>query len=149
MSFRGGRPPLVSGWKTWPPPQERAPTGLYVDASGNVLRRTTAGARESAETSVDANWTLTADNHLLNANTGGVMVGAGMAATPAGYKLYVSDGILTERVKVAVKSTADWRDYVLGNDHELRSIEEVESYIQEKRRLPRRAERPGNGAEWQ
>lgn len=109
---------------------------LYVDASGNVLRRSSAGAREATEESADAHWTLTADSHLLNANNGGVMIGAGLTAAPAGYKLYVSDGILTERVKVAVKSTADWRDHVFQNSYRLRSVEDVESFIKANKHLP-------------
>lgn len=110
--------------------------GLYVDASGNVLRRTTAGAREAAGESSDAHWTLSADNHLLNNNTGGILIGTGLRSTPAGYKLYVSDGILTERVKVAVKSTADWRDHVLQKSYPLRTVEEVESFIASNGHLP-------------
>ena len=33
-------------------------------------------------------------------------------ATPDGYRLFVEEGILTEKVKVALESTADWADYV-------------------------------------
>ena len=32
--------------------------------------------------------------------------------TPAGYRLYVQDGILTEKLKVAIKNSGDWADYV-------------------------------------
>ncbi|WP_373514105.1 hypothetical protein, partial [Persicitalea sp.] len=108
---------------------------LVVDGSGNVMRSTTPGAREAAE-SLDRHWTLTADNHLVNNNLGGIMIGTGLSITPEGYKLYVSDGILTERVKVAVKSTADWRDNVLQDDYKLRTVEEVESFIKENKHLP-------------
>lgn len=108
---------------------------LMVDASGNVMRSTTAGAREASE-SLDRHWVLTADDHLINNNAGGIMIGTGLSSTPAGYKLYVSDGILTERVKVAVKSTADWRDNVLQEDYKLRSVEEVESFIKANKHLP-------------
>jgi len=108
---------------------------LYVDGSGNVMRSSTAGAREAFEGS-DRNWTLTADNHLINSNPGGIMIGSGLSSTPVGYKLYVSEGILTERVKVAVKNTADWRDNVLQDDYQLRSVEEVESFIKTNRHLP-------------
>ncbi len=109
---------------------------LFVDASGNVMRSSTASAREAAVESLDVHWTLTAENHLINNNLGGIMIGTGLGSTPAGYKLYVSDGILTERVKVAVKSTADWRDNVLQDDYKLRTVEEVESFIKENRHLP-------------
>lgn len=108
---------------------------LYVDGSGNVMRASTAGARETFEGS-DRNWTLTTDNHLINSNLGGIMIGSGLSSTPVGYKLYVSEGILTERVKVAVKNTSDWRDNVLQDDYQLRSVEEVESFIKTNRHLP-------------
>jgi hypothetical protein len=108
---------------------------LYVDINGNVMRSSSAGARESAE-GIDRNWMLTADGHLINNNTGGIMIGTGLTTTPTGYKLYVSDGILTERVKVAVKSTADWRDNVLQKGYPLRSVEEVESFIDQNGHLP-------------
>ncbi len=108
---------------------------LVVDGSGNVMRSSTAGAREAAE-SLDRHWTLTADTHLINSNLGGIMIGTGLTSTPEGYKLYVSDGILTERVKVAVKSTADWRDNVLQDGYKLRSVEEVETFIKANKHLP-------------
>ncbi|GHB59188.1 hypothetical protein GCM10007390_11060 [Persicitalea jodogahamensis] len=108
---------------------------LYVDGSGNVMKSSTAGAREAAE-SLDRNWMLTADSHLINNNAGGIVIGTGLNSTPTGYKLYVSEGILTERVKVAVKNTSEWRDNVLQADYNLRSIEEVEKFIKENKHLP-------------
>ncbi|MPR35424.1 TMF family protein [Salmonirosea aquatica] len=108
---------------------------LVVDGSGNLMRSSSASAREASE-SLDRHWTLTADDHLINNNAGGIMIGTGLSSTPAGYKLYVSDGILAERVKVAVKSTADWRDNVLQDDYQLRSVEDVASFIKENKHLP-------------
>ena len=109
---------------------------LYVDGSGNVMRGNSSGARESSLESLESKWTLTEDSYLINSNTGGVIIGTDLATTPAGYKLYVSEGILTERIKVAVKSTADWRDNVLKEDYPLRSIEDVELYIKKHSHLP-------------
>lgn len=56
--------------------------------------------------------------------------------TPAGYRLYVQDGILTEKLKVAVKNSDDWADYVFAKDYQLKSLEEVETYINENNHLP-------------
>jgi len=109
---------------------------LYVDSNGNVFRNSGAGAREGSESTAEANWTITPDNHLVNSNLGSVMIGTGLSSTPAGYKLYVSEGILTERVKVAVKSTSEWRDNVLQDDYKLRSVEEVETFIKANKHLP-------------
>jgi hypothetical protein len=55
---------------------------------------------------------------------------------PAGYRLYVEDGILTERLKVAVKTSADWADYVFAKDYALKSLDSVETYIQTNKHLP-------------
>jgi len=52
------------------------------------------------------------------------------------YKLFVKNGIRTEKVKVDVGSTTGWADYVFKKDYKLRTLEEVEKYIIEKGHLP-------------
>ena len=48
---------------------------------------------------------------LLLKTSGKVVVGdTSQITTPDGYNLFVQNGILTEKVKVAVKSTAEWSD---------------------------------------
>ena len=53
-----------------------------------------------------------------------------------GYKLYVEEGILTEKVKVAVKNSEDWFDHVLKQDYKLIPIYQLEKYIQDNGHLP-------------
>jgi hypothetical protein len=53
-----------------------------------------------------------------------------------GYKLYVEQGILTEKVKVAVKDSKDWYDNVFAPDYQLISLQKLEKYIQENKHLP-------------
>ncbi len=60
----------------------------------------------------------------------------GNVSTPAGYKLYVEDGILTERVKIASVGTITWADFVFNKDYQLKSIEEVASFIEHYKHLP-------------
>lgn len=60
----------------------------------------------------------------------------GTVNTPNGYKLYVGEGILTEKVKVATHGTAQWADYVFEPDYDLNSLEEVENFIQTNKHLP-------------
>jgi hypothetical protein len=55
---------------------------------------------------------------------------------PSGYKLYVEEGILTEKVKVAVASSPAWADYVFANDYKLKPLSEVEAYVKENKHLP-------------
>ncbi|MBC7774611.1 MAG: hypothetical protein H7246_04170 [Phycisphaerae bacterium] len=71
------------------------------------------------------------------ANNGKVGIGISDPANmPGNYKLYVADGILTEKVKVALKNTGDWADYVFADNYKLRSLTEVESFIRENKHLP-------------
>jgi len=67
-------------------------------------------------------------------NSGLVTIGS--VTTPAGYKLYVEGGILSEKVKVALKTSANWADYVFADDYKLASLPEVAAYIREHRHLP-------------
>jgi trimeric autotransporter adhesin len=63
-------------------------------------------------------------------------VNGGSPSTPVGYSLYVAQGILTEKVKVAVASSGNWADYVFDKNYKLLSLGEVESYIQKNKHLP-------------
>lgn len=71
--------------------------------------------------------------------TQGGKVGIGIsepAKMPGNYRLYVADGIMTEKVKVALKNTGDWADYVFADDYKLRSLTEVEAFVKENKHLP-------------
>lgn len=52
------------------------------------------------------------------------------------YNLLVKGGILTEKVKVALASTADWADYVFAEDYKLSPLDKVEAHLKEKKHLP-------------
>ncbi|MFZ1528536.1 MAG: hypothetical protein WAT19_07295 [Ferruginibacter sp.] len=67
---------------------------------------------------------------------GYVKIGSVTTPNPAGYKLYVDQGILTEKVKVAVAGTAQWSDYVFAKDYQLMPLGYVEQYIKEHKHLP-------------
>lgn len=67
---------------------------------------------------------------------GKLAIGGSTLTTPGTYRLYVADGILTEKVKVAVKTTANWADYVFAPDYQLKPLLEVESFITENKHLP-------------
>jgi hypothetical protein len=55
---------------------------------------------------------------------------------PAGYRLYVEQGILTEKIKVAVKTSANWADYVFDKNYRLMPLAKLEKYIQHHKHLP-------------
>ena len=91
---------------------------FLADATGNV------GIRTNNPT---ANFTV----------NGNVLIGDPATITlPAGYKLYVETGILTEKVKVGVKNTSNWSDYVFDEKYTLKSIAELEAFVKENKHLP-------------
>ncbi|WP_240163522.1 autotransporter outer membrane beta-barrel domain-containing protein [Spirosoma taeanense] len=110
---------------------------LTVDGSGNVvLANYVAGARVGADgEGVEALWQRKGD-YLQSLKGEAIIIGQGVSKTPSGYSLYVGQGILTEKVKVAVRNTAEWSDYVFGPTYKLRSLGEVETYIQQHQHLP-------------
>ena len=68
---------------------------------------------------------------------GNMLVGDPATVTlPSGYKLYVQTGILTERLKVAVKGTANWADYVFDKNYKLQDLKSLDEYIQKNKHLP-------------
>lgn len=107
---------------------------LSVDPNGEViLVPSGTGARLAAE---ETNWEKSGTNNLVNTNEGGVVIGNGISQTPAGYKLFVQDGILTEKVKVAINNSKDWADYVFHDGYKLKSLESVEQFIKLNKHLP-------------
>ena len=55
-------------------------------------------------------------------------------ANTTDYKLHVADGIRTEHVKVDLQTA--WADYVFEADYHLKSLSEVEAYIEQNGHLP-------------
>lgn len=60
----------------------------------------------------------------------------GDVATPNGYTLYVAEGILTERVKVAISTSLDWMDIVFEDEYELLPLDDLNLFIKENKHLP-------------
>lgn len=62
---------------------------------------------------------------LLLKTSGKVVIGdTTIISTPGNYNLYVQNGILTERVKVALKSEADWSDDAFGKTPTIAEVKE-------------------------
>jgi trimeric autotransporter adhesin len=108
-------------------------------ASGQQL--TTNGQGILSWTSASGNtWTATG-NHIQNSNyaNGGVIIGNITNTSPftnGGYKLLVAGGILTEKIKAALQSGANWSDHVFDENYKLKSLEDIESYISVNKHLP-------------
>ena len=52
------------------------------------------------------------------------------------YRLFVKDGIKTEKIKVEVASANGWADHVFRPDYQLQNLEDVEKHILQKGHLP-------------
>lgn len=60
----------------------------------------------------------------------------GIAADGEKYKLFVKDGIKTEKVKVDIAASNGWADYVFTKDYQLMPLSKVEKFITENGHLP-------------
>lgn len=108
---------------------------LTVDTDGNVVMGSTTSSGRVAAT--ESFWEKNTNGFLQTADqSSGVVIGKGLVNRPAGYQLYVADGILTEKVKVAVKNSADWSDYVFAPTYTLRPLEDVEQFVKTNKHLP-------------
>ena len=88
--------------------------------------------RSTVDTQTDL---FVAGTRVLRAKADGT-VGIGAVSYTGSYKLFVEDGILTERVKIATIGSADWADYVFEDDYELRSLDEIKNFVQKNKHLP-------------
>lgn len=80
---------------------------------------------------------LRAGSSLRVQPNGKVSIGEVNTITPDwGYMLYVEGGVLTERVKVALKTSSEWSDHVFEPGYRLMPLTEVECFIQEHGHLP-------------
>jgi hypothetical protein len=75
-------------------------------------------------------------NPLATLHINGTVVIGDNLDTPEGYLLYVDEGILAEKVKVAVPTSSEWSDHVFYNDYNLLSIYEIEQFIKINKHLP-------------
>lgn len=76
---------------------------------------------------------VAAQDIMLLKTSGKVVIGdTAQISTPGTYNLYVQNGILTEKVKVSVKSSDDWSDDAWDKTP---TLEAVKNQIQTKKHL--------------
>jgi hypothetical protein len=118
-------------------------TGLgnnaFVSGAGGISRVTTTRGGAYMRLLNNAVDISTIDNagtvrSAMLINNGTVTIGN--TPNPAGYRLYVEQGILTEKVKVALKTSANWADHVFAGDYQLTPLNEVETFIKNNQHLP-------------
>ena len=81
--------------------------------------------------------TLRVDNNIAMQwyADGKVRIGD-VSTAPSGYKLFVEEGILAEKVRVALDGASDWADYVFEDDYKLMPLHEVDQFIKKNNHLP-------------
>jgi hypothetical protein len=144
--FASGSPVFMSNYVGWN--AARSGTSWTFDSdganNGGAIIATNVQGEIRLITLPSANGTLLqtkTDAQVIDAtkvtirSDGKVGIGAGINYNGT-YKLYVESGILTEKVKVAVKNSAAWSDFVFDKDYNLMSLAEVESFIDENKHLP-------------
>ena len=77
-------------------------------------------------------WT-DANSHIYR--DGKVLIGPSSTTLPGNYNLYVTNGILAERVRVALTSDS-WADYVFAPNYQLTDLSYVEAFIKANKHLP-------------
>ncbi|MFT6783681.1 MAG: hypothetical protein ACJA1A_003622, partial [Saprospiraceae bacterium] len=76
----------------------------------------------------------TAQDILLLKTSGKVVIGdTSLISTPGAYNLYVQNGILTEKVKVALRNASEWSDDAFAHTP---TLSEVNASIQKNSHLP-------------
>jgi hypothetical protein len=61
---------------------------------------------------------------------------ASYPTTTGNYRLFVEGGIMTEKVKVSLRSSANWADYVFEDNYKLMPLKEVATYVSNNKHLP-------------
>ncbi|MFY7889765.1 MAG: hypothetical protein ACOVOW_12680 [Spirosomataceae bacterium] len=105
-------------------------TLLTLDAQGNVVVGQTPIVPAGASV-----WSL--NNTTASTLATSVVIGANInipANNP--YSLYVSKGILTEKMRVSVANSTFWADYVFDKNYKLPTLASVEKFIALNKHLP-------------
>lgn len=142
---------------TLPQTVVQAGTNVTVTGTGTAASPYIVSAAAGTDTSLYANngiinqATTTAGNRIVDMNNsniwfntanstsnGKIYLGSSTAYpnTTGNYKLFVEGGILTEKVKVALRSSANWADYVFAKDYKLMPLKEVEQFVMTNKHLP-------------
>lgn len=108
-------------------------TSLYAN-NGIINQATTISGNRVVDMNNSNIWFSTA-----NSTSNGKIYLGSTAVYPnatGNYRLFVEGGILTEKIKVALRSSANWADYVFANDYKLMPLNEVEAFVKTNKHLP-------------
>jgi len=108
-------------------------TSIYTN-NGSINQLSTTNGNRVVDMNSRNIWFNTANSPT----NGKIYLGstANYPSSTGNYKLFVEGGILTEKVKVALRSTANWADYVFADDYKLMPLSDVEKFISKNNHLP-------------
>lgn len=100
--------------------------GIFAGTGSSLV----LGGGKSRHMTILPDGKITISDPGVTLNTGG--------ALPSSFRLFVQDGIITEKLKVAPKASADWAwpDYVFSKSYKLNSLDSVETFINKNSHLP-------------
>ena len=111
--------------------------GLWFNKSTNLNNEGSfIGLRNDQQFGVfgDGSWKFAIDNADGTMYVGSPNLDSENPALGVGYKLRVYGKIISEEVRVQLKTA--WPDYVFSKNYKLRSLPEIEKYIKENNHLP-------------
>lgn len=108
---------------------------LTVNAEGYVYLAPDNGG-SGGSTAVADNFWKSQNGTIVTQNNEKVVIGGGITKLPDGFNLYVKNGILAERVRVAVANSNKWADYVFDKNYQLMPIKDVAKFIAQNKHLP-------------
>ena len=108
-------------------------TSIYQN-NGTINQATTVNSNRVVDMNNSNIWFNTSSS----ATNGKIYLGDSSVypSTTGNYKLFVEGGILTEKVKVALRSTSNWADYVFADNYKLMPLKEVEKFVNANKHLP-------------
>lgn len=116
-------------------------TSNYSNGSGNI-DLCTVGTSSAGDGIVFTNYdpaTSQWKRLLVARKDGKVLIGNNIWTNfsyPGTYNLYVENGILTEKVRVALRSTSHWADYVFSPDYEIMPLDKLKDFVKSNKHLP-------------
>ena len=123
-----GRLSIQQGWGNWLAFHHSSNTGFWSFHNGQFEDR--ISLMYKASSTAEPIYPITVHSN------GKVAIGTNVVTlTDWNYGLYVHDGILTERVKVALRD-GEWSDFVFHPNYSLMSFDELKKFIEDNGHLP-------------
>jgi len=109
--------------------------GIFTGSGNTIIGANVTGLPSSLSNTIILS-DGSGNQRLVIDNTGKAKIGSASLTTPGAYKLYVEQGILTEKVVVAIANSADWADYVFAPGYHLTPLTEVATFVSKNHHLP-------------